>query len=276
MPIVGIKQVELIVLRGPVVDLLPINGHGHGDLPRRLRTRHGEAGHAGRHRDPGGGVPDVALQIQPAIERDFDGIAHVAALQPPQHILPKKRPIHAKPQPGPAGAQPRQLGPQGAQERQACLPIVDVARPVLDPQDVCRLGQVRHDRVVAGHLPLVRVVAPRGPFDLQPGRHHDAVHIDRPGAQPQRGQQLTHDGRVEHLEAGDRAHREMPQPPTQRARGRHHAHVPEPLEDGVVRDVGHVAQAPAADGHQPDQHPHHRHHAEVAPARQVGRRTPRS
>ena len=54
----------------------------------------------------------------------------------------------------------------------------------------------------AGHLPLVRVVAPRRPFDLQPRRHDDAVHIDRPGAQPQRGQQLAHDGRVEGLEAG--------------------------------------------------------------------------
>ena len=152
VPIVRIKQVELIVLGGPVVDLLPIDGHGHGDVPGRLRARHGEAGHAGCHWHPGGTVPDVALQIQPAIERDFDGIAHAAALQPPQHILAEKRPIHAKPQPGPARAQPDQRRPQGPQERQARLPIVDVARPILDPQDVGRLGQVRHDRVVAGHL----------------------------------------------------------------------------------------------------------------------------
>ena len=46
--------------------------------------------------------------------------------------------------------------------------------------------------------------------------------------------------------------------------------VAEPLEDRVVRDVGHVAQAPAADDDQPDQHPYHRDHPKVAPARQVG------
>ena len=149
---------------------------------------------------------------------------------------------------------------------------MDVARPILDPQDVGRLGQVRHDRVVAGHLPLVRVVAPRRPFDLQPRRHDDAVHIDRPGAQPQRGQQLAHDGRVEGLEAGDRPHREVPQPPTQRPRGGHDAHVAEPLEDRVVGDGGQMPQAPAANDHQPDEHPHHHHHPEVAPARQVGKR----
>ena len=30
--------------------------------------------------------------------------------------------------------------------------------------------------------------------------------------------------------------------------------------------------APAANDHQPDEHPHHHHHPEVAPARQVGKR----
>ena len=118
----------------------------------------------------------------------------------------------------------------------------------------------------------MRVVAPRRPFDLQPRRHDDAVHIDRPGAQPQRGQQLAHDGRVEGLEAGDRPHREVPQPPTQRPRGGHDAHVAEPLEDRVVGDGGQMPQAPAANDHQPDEHPHHHHHPEVAPARQVGKR----
>ena len=107
----------------PASDQPVRRAHGHGDVPGRLRARHGEAGHAGRHRQPGGTVPDVALQIQPAIERDFDGIAHAAALQPPQHILAEKRPIHAKPQPGPARAQPDQLRPQGPQERQARLPM---------------------------------------------------------------------------------------------------------------------------------------------------------
>ena len=55
-------------------------------------------------------------------------------------------------------------------------------------------------------------------------------------------------------------------------RGGHDAHVAEPLEDRVVGDVGQMPQAPAANDHQPDEHPHHHHHPEVAPARQVGKR----
>ena len=64
--------------------------------------------------------------------RDFDGVADGAALQPPQYVLAETRPVHAEAQPGPARAQARQLGPQGTQERQPCLPIVDVARPILE------------------------------------------------------------------------------------------------------------------------------------------------
>ena len=127
VPIVGIKQVELIVLGGPVVHLLAIDGHGHRNGPGHLGSRHGEARHARGDRHPGGGIPNVALQIQPAIERDFDGIAHVAALQLPQHILAEKRPIHAKPHPGSARAPAGQLRPQGPQERQARLAVVHVA-----------------------------------------------------------------------------------------------------------------------------------------------------
>ena len=33
-----------------------------------------------------------------------------------------------------------------------------------------------------------------------------------------------------------------------------------------------MPQAPAANDHQPDEHPHHHHHPEVAPPRQVGKR----
>ena len=272
VPVVRIKQVQLIVLGGPVVDFLPIDGHGHGDLPRRDRARDGETGHVGRDRDPGRFGADVLLQIQPAIERDFDGIADPARLQPPQHILAEKRPIHAEPQPAPARAQRRELRPQVTQKRQPRLPVVDVARPVLHPQDVRGLGHVRHDRVVAGHLPVMRVEAAKRSLDLQPGRHHHAVDIDRPRAQPQPGQQVAHHGRVEGLQAAAGRHREVRQPPTHGPRRRHDAYAREALEDRVVRHVGQVAQAPAADNHQPDEHPHHRDHAEVAPPRHAGKR----
>ena len=116
-----------------------------------------------------------------------------ARLPPAQHILVEKRPIHAKAPPGTPGAEGRELRPQLPQKRQPRLPIVDVPRPILDSQDVRGLGQVRHDRVVAGHLPLVRVEAAKRPLDLQPRRDDHPIDIDRPRAQPESRHQLADD-----------------------------------------------------------------------------------
>ncbi len=48
--------------------------------------------------------------------------------------------------------------------------------------------------------------------------------------------------------------------------------LPNRWKIGSSGDVGQMPQAPAANDHQPDEHPHHHHHPEVAPARQVGKR----
>jgi hypothetical protein len=112
-----------------------------------------------------------------------------------------------------------------------------------------RLGQVRHDRVVTRHLPVMRVEAAKGAFDLQAGRHHDAVHINRPRPHAQGRQHARDHGRVDRLQGRDRRHRESLQPPTRGARRRHHLHFAEPLEQRIVLDEGEVPQ-PSATDHQ--------------------------
>jgi hypothetical protein len=56
---------------------------------------------------------------------------------------------------------------------------MDVARPILDAQDMRRFRQVRHNRVVARHLPVMRIGPPARPLDLQAGRDDRAIDIDR-------------------------------------------------------------------------------------------------
>ena len=204
-----------------------------------------EAGDVRRHRAPGRLRADVLLQIEPAIKRHLDGIAGLPRAEPLQHILAEKRAIHAKADRAATRQQGSQLRPQIPQERQARLPVVDVARPILHPQHVGGLRQVRHDRVVARHLPVMRIEAAEGAFDLQARRHHHAVDIDRPRAHPQRGEHARDDRRVDRLQVRDRRHREPLQPPTHRARRGHDLHLAEPAEQRIVLDEGEVAQPPA-------------------------------
>ncbi len=142
---------------------------------------------------------------------------------------------------------------------------MDVARAILHAEYVGRLGQVRHDRVVARHLPVMRIEAAEGALDLQARRDHDPVHVDRPRPHAERGEHPGDHRRVDLLQAADRRHRKALQPPAHGARRRHDLHRAEALEQWVILQIREVAQPPAAHDQQADQHPHHRHHAKVAP-----------
>ena len=190
--------------------------------------------------------------------------------EPPQHILAEKRAIHAKADRPAVWQQRRQLRPQIPQEGQPRFPVVDVPRPIFHAQHVSSLGQVRHDRVVTRHLPVMRVEPAEGPLDLQPGRDHHAVDIDRPRAHAQRRQHARDHRRVDRLQPCDGRHREPLQPPTHRARRRHHLDLAEALEQRVILDEGEMPQPPAAHEQQPHQHPHHRHRPEVTPGGHPG------
>ena len=107
---------------------------------------------------------------------------------------------------------------------------------------------------------------PEGPLDLQPGRPHHAVDIDRPGAQAQRPHDAGDHGRVDPLQSVDRGHGEGLQPATHRARRRQDLHLAEALDQRIVVEEGEVPQPPAAHHEQPDHQSHQRGHAEVTPA----------
>jgi hypothetical protein len=80
------------------------------------------------------------------------------------------------------------------------LGIVDIARAVLQPEDVAGLRDVGQERVVAGIFPMMRVEAAEGPVDGGPGPDHRAVHVDRDPGQVQAGEGLGHEITVERHE----------------------------------------------------------------------------
>jgi hypothetical protein len=133
-----------------------------------------------------------------------------------------------------------------------------------------RLGQVRHDRVITRHLPVMRIKAPEGSLDLEARRDHDAVHVNRPRAHTQRGEHARDHGRIDRLQGRDRRHRESLQPPTDGARRRQDLHFAEAAKQRIVLHEGEMPQPPAPDDQQPDHQADHRDGAEVAPARRPG------
>ena len=128
-----------------------------------------------------------------------------------------------------------------------------------------RLGDVREDRVVARHLPVMRVEPAKGAFDLQPGRDHHAIDIDRDRAESERRHHARNHAGVQILQAANGRHRELLQPAADRAGGRQPAEPREPAEQRVVRHIRHMAQPAPADDQQTDQQPDHRDHPVVAP-----------
>ena len=68
---------------------------------------------------------------------------------------------------------------QLAEEPDGATAIVHVPGPVLEPQDVAGLGQVRQQGVVAGVLLEVGIVPAEGPGHGVPGPDHGPIHVDR-------------------------------------------------------------------------------------------------
>ena len=149
-----------------------------------------------------------------------------------------------------------------------------IARAVLHSQHVRGLRQVRHNRVVARYLPLVRVVPAECPLYSQPRRNHHTIDIHRHRAQAQAGDDMRDHSGIERLQPFDRLHRESREPPTHGASRRKHLHPTKAQEDGIVRHIADVVQASTADHEQPDQQAHHRDYAEVAAQARALERSP--
>lgn len=214
MPVVRVKQVELEVLRSPMADFLTVDRHPERRLPRGRCRRHHESRNVRRDAHPLSLPTDIALQVQPDVERHFDGIPGAAGLQPAQRVLTEERAVHAKTDLSALADQRRDLGPHFPRKRQPSLSVMHIARAVLHPEQMRRLSHMRRDRVVAGNLALMRIEAAEGTRDLQTGRDHYAIDVDRQRAQAQPRQHVRDHRGIKRLQPPDGLHGELRQPAT--------------------------------------------------------------
>src|SRR2546427_8055025 len=131
-----------------------------------------------------------------------------------------------------------------AEERRRLLGIVDVAGPVLEPQDVPGLRHVGQERVVTGILAGVGIEAAKGPADRGPGADDGAIDVEREARQLQTRQGIEHDLRVESKERPERGVNEPAPPIGDGARRRQPGEPTEAADERVADEILQMLDAP--------------------------------
>src|SRR5438132_882644 len=154
------------------------------------------------------------------------------------------------------------------------LGIMHVARAVLEPQDVARLRDVGHERVVAEILTVMGIEASEGPGHGGAGADDRPVDIEGQAGHGEARQSLEHELLVELDQRPERCVREPAQPIGNRARRRHPRQPAEPADERVADEILQVLYPPRPDVHQREQQQTQPGPAVVAP--EVGARAAQS
>jgi hypothetical protein len=118
---------------------------------------------------------------------------------------------------------------------------------------------------------MMRVVAALGALDLKTRRDHRAVDIDGEAAKLEPRQDLCDHRGIERRQMLHALHREALEQAAHRARRRPHPNSSETMQQRIVGQVLQVLEAAPPHHQRPDQHAHHRDHAEVSARLAQGR-----
>jgi hypothetical protein len=187
------------------------------------------------------------LRGQPAPVADLDGVGAVPPREQAQHVALEKRGIHAEFERHAAAQAPADALDHIAQEGRRLLGVVDVPRPVLEPQDVAGLRDVRQQRVVTAVFPMMRIEAAKGPGDRRAGADHGAVDIDGEARHLEPRQRVEHDLPIQLNEGPQRLLREASQPVADRARRGQPGESGEATDEGIADEILHMLQSTRPD-----------------------------
>ena len=152
---------------------------------------------------------------------------------------------------------------------------MDIAGPVLEAEDVSRLGHVRDQRVVARVLPMMGVEAAESPADGGPRADDRSIHVDRQARQLEPGQRLGHEIPIQGDERRQRLLGELPQPIGDRPAGGQSGQATEARHQRIPAEVPQVLEAPGPDVEQRQQHHRDPRTAVVAAQSREGLTQPR-
>ena len=158
----------------------------------------------------------------------------------------EKRRVHAEfqRQRAQAGAN---LADQFAHEALRALGVVDVARTVLESEDLPGLRQVGEQRVVTGVLGMMGVKAAHRPGDFVTGADYGAVEVDRQSPEPQLLDLFIEQLAVDPHQRRQRALSKLLEPVDYRTVAGNAGQTAEAREQGIIGKVAQVLKPPRAD-----------------------------
>src|SRR6266403_523413 len=177
-----------------------------------------------------------------------------ASREQAEDIALEKRRVHAELQ-GEGSAESSLYGLEElAEERRRLLGVVDVAGPVLEPQDVAGLRHVGEKGVVTEILAMVGVEAAEGPADRRAGADDGAIDVERKPGQVQAREGVEHNLLVESAERPERVVTEPAQPIGDRARRRQPGEPTEAADERIADEILQMLHAPGPDVEEGEQH----------------------
>jgi len=272
--IIGGEQIELEVPGTRVLDVLAVDHDPELQVPLRNVQVVEEPRDVRRDREPALPRGGQLLEGQPAPVADLDGVGTAPGGQEAQDVALEESRVHAELEREATTEGRAQAGDDLPQEGPGLLRIVHIAGPILDPQDVARLGEMGQERVVAGILAVMGIEAAEGSTHGGPRADHGAIKVDR---QPWQGQALDgvdDEGLVELDERAQGGLGELAQPVADGAGGGDPRQPAEAREQRIPRDIAQVLQPPSADVEQAEHEQREASSAIVAARRATRRAQP--
>jgi hypothetical protein len=130
--------------------------------------------------------------------------------------------------------------------------VMHVARPVAQPQDLARLGQMGQQRVVTGIFAMVGIEAAEGPRHRPPGSHNRAIDVNGQPAQPQPLDLLIEQGAIERDQRLQRLLGKLLEPVDDGAIGRNPRQATQAPHERIVSDIPQMLQPASPDGQESD------------------------
>ena len=177
---------------------------------------------------------DQCLDPGPPTEGHLDGIEATQAGEQLEEIVLEKGRVHAKFQGQRVPQAGAHLADQFAHQALRALAVVDVARTVLEPQDLSGLSQVGEQRVVTGILGVMGVEAAHRPSDLTAAADHGAVEVDSQSSEIQFLDLFIERFAVDPCQPAQRGLSKPLEPVDHRAVAGNAGETAEPSEQGII------------------------------------------
>jgi len=265
--IVGVKEIQLVVLAGLVMNSLSVDDYSKLHVPWSQEEVLFKAVDLAIHPLPPAAVPDEGLKTQPLPEGHLDRIAGTSDSKQGKDFLAKEGAIHAEVEPIILAHGCPNLAKQVSQESDGSFAVVNVARTVFHSEDVTCLGQISGDGIVAGYLTVMRVESTERSLHLQTCGYHRAVHINCECAKAKRANDLRDYLGVERTQTLQRWPFEVLQPAAKGPVGGQTPKTAESQKEGIPVEKSDMAQPPPSYYDKTQKEPNHGDNAVITSQR---------